>query len=168
MIKRMLFFLYLSTLLLCLTTNDIKAQRAKLTTDIWEFTKKSKRNHTVLSIWGFNKGDTLTLRIGDLTVFENWIVEDTAERYYDTDVHGNHWLFYYIIFSSNNKLKCMYNKGRISEFYRFPNKEGDDRLYPIVFLKNGKNIQGIQSQKMRWQRIDDNLIKEQSFFRGLD
>lgn len=162
---RFLPFLILS---LCLITDNIDAQKTKYTSDIWKFSKESKKNHTVLSVSDFQKGDTLSLQIGNLVVFENWIVGDTTERYYETDLNGYHWLFYFIVFSSNNKLKYIYNQDCKSEFYYFPQKKGDDRHYAIVFVKNGKTFQGVQSKKMRWQRIDGDIINEQFTFRGLD
>lgn len=127
--------------------------------DVWKFSDSQKKNHTVLVLGNMSSADTITLKVGGVTIFNNLNISnidtfyfkgcvnrhplyyaedlDGIPHFFERDINGNYEIVYLIWFRNLHKINKICNMLRPSEKYKKFSKNDNCGSYEVEICLNG-------------------------------
>lgn len=141
--------------------------------EIWDFAKPYKKKHAVLTIFGINVNDTLSIKVGDKILLDHRVysLEDKMQRSGLMDIMTEDFFFVYY---SDNKIKHIYNSRNWSEYCIFEKEKSENDSYEVEIILNGVKSTFFLQPTARWHFV---FIEKESkkafytareYFTGLD
>lgn len=134
-------------------------------TDGWKFSRPYKKNHTVLILGNMSPADTITLKIGGVTLINNLTISpndtinckgyyennplyyvldaDNISHFFGIDINGKYQIDYLIWFRNPHKIKKICNALDSSERYLNFTRNGDLGSYEVEVILNGNRYTSI-------------------------
>ena len=143
------------------------------TDDIWDFTKSYKKKHAVLTIFGINVNDTLSIKVGDKILLD-CRVYNMDDKIQLAGISGVMDEVFYVIYYSKNRIKSIYNSRNWSEYCIFEKRKFENESYEMEIMFNGVKSTFLLQPTARWHFVFLERESKKAFytarenFTGLD
>ena len=146
----------------CLTKNEI-----------WNFANPHKKRHAVLTIFGIEVNDTLSIRVGDKILLDHRVysLEDKMQRSGLMEIMTEE---FFVVYYSNNKIKHIYNSENWSEYCVFERGKNKSESYEVEITYNGETSTFFFHPTARWHFVffergsKKAFYSSRKYFTGLD
>lgn len=141
--------------------------------EIWDFAKPYKKRHAVLTIFGINVNDTLSIKVGD-KILLNSRVYDMDDKIQLAGISGVMVEDFYVIYYSKNRIKSIYNSRNWSEYCVFEKREFESESCEVEITYNGVKSTFFLQPTARWHFVFMERESKKAFyaareyFTGLD
>lgn len=140
---------------------------------IWSFARPWKKRHAVLTIFGLNVNDTLSIKVGDKTLLD-CRVYNISDKMHLAGINRLMEECFFLVYYSNNKIKHIYNSRNCSESCFFERGKSKNESSKILMTYNGEIYMFFLQPAARWhfifiERDSKNVYyTARKYFTGLD
>lgn len=119
------------------------------TDEIWDFAKPYKKRHAVLTIFGINENDTLSIKVGDKLLLDRHVY-NMDDKIQLAGISGVMVEDFYVVYYSKNSIKSIYNSRNWSEYCVFEKREFESERCEVEITYNGVKSTFFLQPTARW------------------
>ena len=137
------------------------------TDEIWDFAKPYKKKHAVLTIFGINVNDTLSIKIGNKILLD-CRVYNMDDKIQLAGISGVMDEAFYVIYYSKNRIKSIYNSRNWSEYCIFGKGISENDSYEVEIILNGVKSMFFLQPTARWHFVFIERESKKAFYTARD